>query len=227
MKIFAVDTSTSSCSVAIIKNQNILCEDSRTDGRTHSVNLMDMVSDLFDRSKLSPRDLFGFAVSVGPGTFTGLRIGISTVKGMAYSLGIPVVGINSLDALAFPLRNSNRPIVSMIDARRGEVYYACYNFNNGRISSSVIYNVASPEKVISEISSNTILVGSGAVVFASVFKDYCKTIKILQGDRYNRRKASSVAFLSVDKFIYGKLDKIDTVVPYYIRKSDVQINHSV
>ena len=112
MRILAVDTATTSCSVALFDDRLLVAEEIYTAGRTHSRHLLSIIQGIIGRCAIDLDQLDGIAVTRGPGTFTGLRIGISTVKGLAAALKIPVVGVNSLAALAYPLTWTRRPVVA-------------------------------------------------------------------------------------------------------------------
>ena len=116
MNLLAVDTSTRSCSVALLSGDRLLSETTVTDGKTHSVHLLPMIHDLLKGCRWVLADLNAIAVTRGPGTFTGLRIGISTVKGLAAAARIPVVGVGSLAALAWPHLGQGRAVAALIDA---------------------------------------------------------------------------------------------------------------
>ena len=131
MIILAVDTATTSCSVAIIDKKCVLAEITLLREETHSKHLMDMIHTAIGFSGLKLSDLDGFAVVRGPGSFTGLRIGITTVKGLAAGLKKPLVGISSLEALAMQASHSPYLICPLLDARRGEVYFSRYRFDRG------------------------------------------------------------------------------------------------
>ena len=128
MKLLAIDTATDSCSVAIIEDDTLRSELTAMPGQTHSKHLMPFIASVLDAAALKLTALDGFAVSLGPGSFTGVRIGISTVKGLAFSLGKPVVGISSLAALAWQCNESSGLICPMIDARKKQVYCGRYRF---------------------------------------------------------------------------------------------------
>ena len=122
MKILAVDTATNSCSAAIVDDGIACAELTTVNNQTHSKHLLHMIDTVCDMSGLKITDMDGFAVTIGPGSFTGLRIGISTVKGLAWPLNKPVVGISSLDALAWQCIPAAYPICTLLDARKQEVY---------------------------------------------------------------------------------------------------------
>jgi tRNA threonylcarbamoyladenosine biosynthesis protein TsaB len=119
MNLLAVDTSTCSCSVAVMTGDRIASELTSLSSRTHTTHLMAMIRDALARAHTEPAALDGFAVTVGPGSFTGLRIGISTVKGLAFACGKPCVGISSLEALAAACPPHPYAICSVMDARKG------------------------------------------------------------------------------------------------------------
>src|SRR3712207_4927086 len=133
MKILSIDSSTSSASCAILEDNKLLGEITLNDKKQHSVILMPLIDSLLKDLKLTINDIDAFAVSSGPGSFTGLRIGIATVKGLADGTGKPFVGISSLDGLAFNLAYSSGIICPIIDALRDNVYTALYSFEYGKL----------------------------------------------------------------------------------------------
>lgn len=149
MKILAVDTTEQSCSVAIVEEQVPICEAFHMNHMTHSRTLMDMIVHMVEnRAGIKIDDLDAFVVSCGPGSFTGLRIGISVVKGLAFATSKPSAGISSLDAIACQFFCSSVPVCVMMDAKRGEVYCAVYRFINGRLIQKSQEMVLSPEQAV-------------------------------------------------------------------------------
>ena len=129
MKILAVDTSAMSCSTAIVDNGVVRAELSTVNSQTHSKHLMTMIDTVCKISGIEVAGMDGFAVTIGPGSFTGLRIGISTIKGLAWSLKKPVAGISSLEALAWQCAPVPCLICPLLDARKHEVYSGRYRFS--------------------------------------------------------------------------------------------------
>jgi tRNA threonylcarbamoyladenosine biosynthesis protein TsaB len=129
MKILALDTATNSCSVAIMDSGVVCAELTSANNQTHSKHLMTMIDTVCEVSRLEIETMDGFGVTIGPGSFTGLRIGISTVKALAWSLKKPVVGISSLDALARQCIAGPYPICTLLDARKQEVYCCRYHYH--------------------------------------------------------------------------------------------------
>lgn len=225
MNLLAVDTSTTSCSVALFGGGRLLSETTVTDGKTHSVHLLPLIHDLFKRSRWALADVNAIAVTRGPGTFTGLRIGISTVKGLAAAARIPVVGVGSLAALAFPHLGKGRAVVSLIDARRGEVYFACYTGAADATDPVGPIAVAAPAAAADAVPDGAILVGSGAGLYRDLFHARCPRAQI-GDDVQHVIRAASVGRLALARTIDPDLDSIAALVPDYIRKSDAQIQMS-
>ena len=225
MRLLAVDTSTVSCSVALIHGTRLLCEMTYGMGKTHSRHLMSMIDCVFDRCESKPGDIDGIAVTRGPGTFTGLRIGLSTVKGLALALELPVVGVSSLAALAYPMRYTNRSIVAMIDARRGEVYHECFDVKQLTIDPSMARDpkVAAPEEVAAMLPEDALLIGSGALLYRDMFQKKCPSVEFGEPMQHVIR-AASVGFLSMARFRRKSFDSVCALTPEYIRKSDAQIH---
>ncbi|MEE8553621.1 MAG: tRNA (adenosine(37)-N6)-threonylcarbamoyltransferase complex dimerization subunit type 1 TsaB, partial [Desulfobacterales bacterium] len=154
MKILAVDTATKSCSVAIVDNESLLAEVTIVREQTHSKHLMEMINTVTGLSGLTVSELDGFAVTRGPGTFTGVRIGISSVKGLAVASDKPVVGVSSLDVLAMQASLSSYLICPLLDARRGEVYCARYRFRDGNLKKEIEEQVFPPEKAVRDLNES-------------------------------------------------------------------------
>lgn len=223
MKILAVDTATKSCSVAIVDKKLLLAEMTVVNEQTHTKHLLEMISLVIKHSGLKLADLNGFAVTRGPGSFTGLRIGISSVKGLATAQGKPIVGVSSLDVLARQVSFSPYLISSLIDARRDEVYSSRYRYKDGKLKKEGKEQAVSPEDAIEEINEPCIFVGSGAVLYRKAIKDKLGEYAYFVQAYENTIRASKVASLSMDRFENDDTDDVETFVPNYLRKSDAQL----
>lgn len=126
MRVLAIDTSNLVLSVAVVEEERVLAEMTTNQQKNHSVRLMDCVSELLDATDTAPEQLAGLGVARGPGSYTGVRIGVSSAKSMAWSLGLPVIGVSSLQAVAMNALGFAGLIVPLFDARRGQVYTGCY-----------------------------------------------------------------------------------------------------
>jgi tRNA threonylcarbamoyladenosine biosynthesis protein TsaB len=224
MKILAVDTATKSCSVAIIEAGSLCAELTTLRDQTHSKHLMELIHNGLGMSGIGAAELDGLAVVIGPGSFTGLRIGVSTVKGLAHALDKPVVGISSLDALAWQCADRSYLICALLDARKGEVYSATYRYSDDTLTPKSPEKASAPEAALEEIKEPCVFIGSGALL-------YRRNISALLGDlahfvpeNQNIIRASSVAFLSMERFKTHDTVAVADLAPRYIRKSDAELN---
>ena len=224
MRILAVDTATTSCSVAIVDNTSLLSEFTLAKEETHSKHLMDMIKAALRMSGLNFSDLDGFAVTRGPGSFTGLRIGISTIKGLAVASEKPVVGVSSLETLALQVSYSRDLICPILDARRGEVYFSRYRFLNGHLKKQTKERVAPPDQAVDDLNESCLFVGNGAVVYKEMILEKMGEFASFAPLIQNTIRASTMAYLSMAKFENNDTDDIEKILPYYIRKSDAELN---
>ena len=229
MRILAVDTATKSCSVAIIDDKHLLAEETLVSDQTHSKHLMDMINKVIGLSGLTLSDLDGFAVTRGPGSFTGLRIGISSIKGIAAASGNPVVSVSSLDALAMQSCFSSYLVFPLIDAHRGEVYCSRYRFSRSGFEGGILRRetkeqVLPPDKAVDDINEPCIFVGNGAFMYKESITEKVGELAHFAPPSQNTIRASTVAYLSMERFERNDTDDISSLVPYYIRKSDAELS---
>jgi tRNA threonylcarbamoyladenosine biosynthesis protein TsaB len=222
MYVLAVDTATPVCSAALVHGFHILAEFSLGTGKTHATHIMGMISNVLARCEMTLDQMDGFAVGRGPGSFTGLRIGVSTVKGLAAGSGKPLVGVSSLEALARQAYRKGYTICPMIDARRGEVYTTRFTAGRDGLIQCFPESVMSPEKALDGVDSPCIVVGSGAVAYRDHFlRVPGKNIEPAMSGQHQVR-ASTIALLSLDRFQRLPADSAGRVTPAYIRKSDAE-----
>ena len=224
MKILAVDTATISCSVAATDDGKLVAELTTSKNETHSKHLMELIHSVLENSGFGVGDLDGLAVTIGPGSFTGLRIGISTIKGLALALVKPVVGVSTLKALAYQCGQTPHLICPLLDARKGEVYAATYGFNEGQLIQKTGARAMIPEAVVEDIKSTCVFIGTGARLYRQRIVTAAESLAHFVPEGQNTIKASSVAFLSLPRFEANDTDRIDGLVPRYIRKSDAELN---
>lgn len=224
MKILAVDTATQSCSVAILNGGRLSCELVTLKEETHSKHLMGLIRNVLEMAGISVSDLDGMAVTIGPGSFTGLRIGVSTVKGMAHALDKPVVGISSLDALAWQCGECAYLICAILDARKGEVYAATYQYRDGVFSQTDRPKATSPVAAVERIKAPCLFIGSGAELYREEIRNMLKDRAHFAPEGQHIIRASSVGFLSLQRFQNRDTKEVASLVPQYIRKSDAELN---
>lgn len=223
MKILALDTATKSCSVALTERGSLSVELTTLKDETHSKHLMALIHSVFEIAGFGVREVDGFAVSVGPGSFTGLRIGISTIKGLAHALGKPVVGISSLLALAWQCADPNHLICPVLDARKGEVYWATYRFDGVRLIQKTAARVAAPEAAFEQIKEPCVFIGNGARLYRRKITAAMGYFANFVPEDRDILRASSIAFLSMERFNAEDTDEVAGLMPHYIRKSDAEL----
>jgi tRNA threonylcarbamoyladenosine biosynthesis protein TsaB len=164
MRLLAVETSTLAGGVALLDGERLVAEYLLDVGIAHSERLMAAVDRVLSDARWTMRDLAGLAVAVGPGSFTGLRIAVSTVKGLALALGLPIAAVPTLDAMAAAVPWASLPVVAVLDARKGEVYAARYHWEDGAMRRDWEYAALAPEALALRLSEPTLLIGDGAAV---------------------------------------------------------------
>ena len=225
MLILAIDTSTQSASIALLDNSEILCEININLDVNHSVVVLPAVHDLCRISRIEIGDIDLFACTRGPGSFTGLRVGISTLKGIALATGKPVVGVSTLDALAYNLVNSTMLVCPMLDARKNQVYTALY-----RTKPDNILEIKEHERIIdvrdflSNIDDKTLFAGDGAMKHARLIRDSLPDKSFFASPIHQSVRAATVGLLGAKKYNKGDLLNPDALTPVYLRLSEAEIS---
>lgn len=134
MRVLAIDTSNLVLSVAVVEEERVLAEMTTNQQKNHSVRMMDCVSELLDATNTSPEELSGIGVANGPGSYTGVRIGVASAKSIAWSLGLPIIGVSSLQTIAMNALGFPGLIVPLFDARRGQVYSGCFKAQDMQVA---------------------------------------------------------------------------------------------
>ena len=219
MKILAIDTASFPASAAVFDSGVILGEYVIRNQKKHSQNIMVMVERLFDDLNMNISEIDAFAVTVGPGSFTGLRIGISTARAFAQAMKKPAVAVNTLEGLAYNFAcNEKTVIVPMLDARRDEVFAAAYEFKNGEMKEIIAPCVMTIREINERFSAlNVIYAGDGAMRHC----DELKGGKIAPAQLCEVR-ASSVAALAAKKAENGCIGEYGALRPLYLRKSQAE-----
>ncbi len=221
MRILAVDTSSAVASAAFVEDDKLVCEYTLNNGLTHSQTIMPIIDEVFKRSGRNPEDIDIFAVSNGPGSFTGLRIGVATVKGLAHAVKKNVVGVNTLEAMAYNLPFTPYIISPIMDARREQVYNALYRFENNKLIQLVSPRAETLETVLCELKERgekVIFLGDGVPVFKEKIKAALGDMALFAPQTANCQRASAVAEAAKGKTTmeYAEL------VPTYLRKSQAE-----
>lgn len=227
MKLLAVDTSTRACSVAVVDQDRLACEITTGPTGTHSTHLLSLIRMALELAEMELHGLDGLAVCLGPGSFTGLRIGVSTVKGLAFATAKPVAGVSSLEALAQPCLPWPHLICAMLDARKGEVYAARYRARDGRLEREGREVVLSIEDALDGIHETCLFVGDGARRYREPIGSKLGPLALFPAPGQDIIRASTVAALAQRQFACKEIEDLDRLVPRYVRQSDADLNIGV
>lgn len=219
MKILAFDSTATSASVAVFDDENLIGEFFINTKQTHSQTLIPMAENLLKNTSIDVKDIDLFAVNTGPGSFTGVRIGVAAVKGMAMALNKPCVAVSTLDSMAYNLLDVNCTAVCVMDARCNQVYNANFKLDGGKVEKLCDDRALSIDGLIEELKSidgDIVLVGDGAKLCFDKMKDTLPNIKIASvQNRY--QKASSTALVALNLYKSGKTLTAEELMPYYLR----------
>lgn len=220
MLTLAFDTSSKTASVALLDDENIVYEVTINSGRNHSELLLPAIERACASSGTHIRQIDLLACTLGPGSFTGLRIGVGTLKGLMMATGRPAAGLSSLQCLAMNARNCRSVIGAMMDAGRGQVYLAYYRVDaKGRLHQLGPEIAAVPE-IISECPYKEVTyVGDGAQKYAKLISSFSGQNQIMSAD-FQFIRASAVALLALENYREQKLLDIQKVIPVYLRSTD-------
>ncbi len=223
MRILGIDSSTPGCSVALLNNGTIVSEQIADPQPSYSKFLLQMVDQVLKQGEVRLDDVDGFAVTLGPGSFTGLRIGVSLLKGFILATEKPFVGINSLEALASTVDSRGLPVCTALDARKQELYAAVFENKNNELVPVVPESVLAPEALCPAIEAPTLFIGNGVERYRDLFR------KVL-GDRFVEPEgplkystAAGVARLAAPRLATQNNFDLNQLQINYIRKSEAEL----
>jgi tRNA threonylcarbamoyladenosine biosynthesis protein TsaB len=224
MKILGIDTSSSCGSIGLIYGDSVIAEYVLDIPTTHSERLLNSIEYVLEQAACSIGTLDGWAISLGPGSFTGLRIGVSTIKGLAFATEKPVAGVPTLDSLAFNISPTPYLICPMLDARKGEVYASFYRFDGAdtpvRISP---YQAINPEDLVKKIEEKTIFLGNGVTTYGNYLRNALPTLAAFVPAPLNLSYGSTVAKLGLERIQRNEVLNLSAFTPIYIRASEAEI----
>lgn len=174
MNILGIDTSTTSGSVAILKDEEIVAELTLNLRKTHSERLLPSIDNLLRECGLGLEDMDAIAVTTGPGSFTGLRIGLSSAKGLGWALNKPILGVSTLLSLACNIPYSSYTICPILDARKGEVYSSLFSMRDGALVREMEDMVLKPEHLAERLAGEVLFLGDGIKKYGEYFKKHSK-----------------------------------------------------
>lgn len=225
MKILAIDSSGLVASVAVVTDEDVIAEYTFNYKKTHSITLMPMVEEIIKKLELDLNEIDGIAVSAGPGSFTGLRIGASTGKGLGLALKKPMICIPSLDALAFNLFKTDSLICPIMDARRNQVYTGIYEFIGDEfitIKSQIAVEINEIADEINQLNKSVIFLGDGVPVYKDILRELLKVPFYFAPVHVSKQRAGAVGALGIEYMKKGIVVSADEFEPIYLRASQAE-----
>lgn len=224
MLILAFETSAKAASVALLENEKLLGESYQNTGMTHSQTLMVMAEDLLKTAGKTVLDVDAVAVAEGPGSFTGVRIGVAAAKGLAWGRQLPCVGVSTLEAMAMNLGIYDGYVCPVMDARRNQVYNALFYVNHGimeRITPDRAIALLELEEELKGLNKPIFLVGDGSNLCFNTLKDHVPNL-VLPPEHRMHQRATGVALLAKEKLAAGEVCDGATLTPNYLRLSQAE-----
>ena len=197
----AIDTSTNMASIALVRDEEVLAEMTWQSGQNHTTQLLPHLSHLL--GEINIQAIKGIFVAIGPGSFNGLRVGISTAKGLAFSLGIPIVGISTLEAAAYPHAETGLPICPIFNAGRGEIATATYQKKRNGWQQLIAEHITTLEKLCSQITAKTLFCGDFIPLIATQLREQLKQKAVILSSAAVLRRAGFLAELGLKRFKEG------------------------
>lgn len=222
MKTLSIETSDKVCAAALLENEKLIKEEIIEDENTHSVKLMPLVDELLRETKTKISDIDLFACDIGPGSFTGIRIGVSTIKAFLDVTNKKAVGISSLEALAYNLE-TDEIVCSLIDAKNENVYCGFFKKENGiynKIDNLIFDNINNIIELAKNKNKKIIFIGNGSIVYKDVIESKMKKAEIILDKEKNKLNARNIALAAY----YKSNEAVDSngLVPMYLRKSNAE-----
>ena len=225
MIILGIETATLQVGCAVGGVEGVLASFTAARGRRHAETLVPAVRFVCEQAQIRLDEVSVVAVDIGPGLFTGLRVGVATAKALALALRVPMVGLSSLDLLAFALHHTEGLIATVVDARRGEVFAALYRPVPGGVQRVADPRVCAPDQLASELMAmgeDCLLVGDGAVRYAPVFDD-TRHLQIADG-AFAYPSPAALLQLAHSRAVREEFVHGSELEPLYLRKADAEIN---
>jgi tRNA threonylcarbamoyladenosine biosynthesis protein TsaB len=226
MKILAIETSTMLGGLAVMDDLHGLIAEVRVSVKTgHSEKLMLELHHILSSAGLKLKDIDAIAVATGPGSFTGLRIGLSTAKGLSYTTGLPLVAVPTLEAFAWSMPYSPHPVCPMLDARKKEVYAGVFIHKKDDMKRLIPETSIKPKQLALSLKDKkkVLFAGEGAVIYMKELKEILGDKAVFVPPHLMSPSAASVAYLGLRKALKAEFSDPATVCPLYIRKSEAEL----
>ena len=225
MNILGIDSSGLVASVALQSDDKLVGEYTIHNKKTHSQTLLPMIHDMLEMADVSVKELDAIAIASGPGSFTGLRIGAATAKGLGGALSIPLIAVPTLEGLAYNLAGAEALVCPIMDARRQQTYTGLYDFTDGRMNTILPQCVVMIEEIvdqINELGRRVIFLGDGVDVFRDYINEHVKVDYDFAPAMCNKQRASAVACLGQVLYEQGRAENAADHKPEYLRLSQAE-----
>ena len=222
MLILSADTSSAKFGVSITDNLKVLDTFKAKELNMHSSDLIPEIDKLLSKNSINIKDIDAFCVGLGPGSFTGLRIGLTAMRGLSFALNKPIVGIPSIDAIAINVREFNSNISVLIDAKQNKLYHRDYIIKNNKIIPKTKILLVTREEFIKKAKPDTLFIGDGVELIKSDIINRDKSSKFALSDLWYP-EADTIAMLGFERFKKRKKDNVFTLNPLYIYPKECQI----
>ena len=224
MNILSLNTSTKQYSLALLQDETGLGEYLLSSGSSHFRDLMPCIDDLLEKTSLTPGQLEGVTVAIGPGSFTGIRVGLAVAKGLSQGLGIPLIGVPTLAALASQIPYAREDICSVVTSRKGELFAALFRRDPDnqliRIKQDTSLKVADLPILIKR---KTIIIGNDFTAQSPIIQQYVGEKGLLAPQNLWNLRASSIGALGLRRLLEGSSDSVSELVPIYLRGADIRV----
>lgn len=225
MKILAIDSSGMVASIALVEDRKLIGEFTINYKKTHSQTLLPMLDEVTKMIELDLNTIDAIAVAAGPGSFTGLRIGSATAKGLGLALDKPLISVPTVDGLAYNLSGASALVCPLMDARRKQVYTGIYSFKGFQMYTHLAQCAVSIEEIISrvcEYDREVTFLGDGVAVYASYIEEHCSVPYTFAPAHLNQQRASASAVLAFEYYKAGRLESAAQHRPDYLRKPQAE-----
>jgi tRNA threonylcarbamoyladenosine biosynthesis protein TsaB len=223
MALLAIETATLTCSVALVSRGKVIAEFTLNHRKMHSQKLMPAISKMMEEVEIVSSDIEGIAVSCGPGSFTGLRIGMTTGKSLAQVWQVPIVGIPTLDALAYNINCNSAIICPILDAQREQVY-ACLYRKGERLTDYRALSFAELIEELKSYSEETVFVGDAVEKYREAIGENLTDRAVIPPFHLQLPRGAAVGLLGEEKLLHCGGDNLYELTPLYLRKSEAEIN---
>lgn len=225
MLALGIETATWMGSVALVDDEaGVLVDQSLNSKSSHSERLLPTIERLFKETGKGLKECAVVCVSIGPGSFTGLRIGLATAKGLAYAIAKPIVGVSTLEILARGLPFVSIPVCAVIDAKKKELFACIYEWRNLELLNLTKEMAIKPDALVKKIAKPTLFVGDGLITYGDLIARELKELAIFASDAFKFPRASVLAELGLKRLAENKTSDPDDLTPVYIRASEAEIN---